>query len=357
MTGATGFIGSHVAFRLAERGDVLRITVRRGSDATPLSGLEYEEAVCDLLDRRAVRRVLRGVDRVFHTAGMASVGVKDRGEVFRANVETTRTLLEECLRAGVERVVMTSSAAALGPAPPGGTADEAQLFTAGGLGIPYVNAKHEAETEALRLAARGLDVVIVSPTLVFGAGDHRGASTRLVRRFLLGQIPVYTDGALNVVGVDDVARAHLLAETEGRTAERYIVGNRNYTLERLFADLGRLSGIEPPALKLPGRMAVPLARAMEAAPGRPPITALEAVAAGCWWTYRSTKARRELGWRPSPHEDAVEATVNWYLDREGLAVARARRSQPARYRLAAAALSVLDGAVEPVRALRRRPPP
>lgn len=354
MTGATGFVGSRVTRHLAERGDDLRVTVRRSSDTTPLDGLDYEEATCDLLDRRAVRRALRGVDRVFHAAGPATIGTGGRDELYRANVEATRILLEEALRAGVGRVVLTSSAAALGPAPPGSTADESQLFTAGELGIPYVNARHEAEVEALRIAAHGLDVVIVNPTLVFGSGDHRGVSTGLVRRFLLGRISVYTEGALNVVDVDDVARAHLLADTEGRTAERYIVGNRNYTLERLFADLGRLSGVDPPALKLPGELAEPFARLMEIGFGTPPITVLEARAAGLWWSYRSTKARRELGWTPAPHEDAVESTVKWYLDREGEAVARARRSQPARYRLASIALRAAEGAAGPVRGLGRR---
>ncbi len=325
---------------LNERGDDLRLLLRPGADARALEGVDFEESTGDLLDRRAVRRSLRGVDRVFHTAGLATLRADREGELYRVNVEGTRILLEEALRGGVERAVITSTAATFGPAPPGGTADETQIFTAGSLGIPFVNARHEAELEALRLAARGLPVVCVNPTLVLGAGDHRGSSTALVRRFLLGRIPLYTDGAVNVVGVDDVARGHMLADTDGANGERYILGNRNYTLERLFADLARLSGIDPPALKLPAAAAVPAAHLLALAPGREPITVTEATAASRWWTYRSTKARRELGWSASPHEDAVEATVDWYLDREGDAVARARRTQPVRYRLAATGLRV-----------------
>ena len=124
-----------------------------------------------------------------------------------------------------------------------------------------MNAKHAAEVEALRLAAHGLPVVIVNPAHVLGPGDHPRSSTELVRRFLRRRIPAYVDGALNVVDVHDVARGHLLADEQGEVGERYILGNRNYTLDRLFADLGRLSGVEPPAVKLPLAAALALARA------------------------------------------------------------------------------------------------
>jgi len=333
---------------LAERGDDLRLIVRPESRLDNLEGLDYEAVKADLFERRTVRRALRGVDRVFHVAGLASMRPTDRDRLFRINVEGTRNLLEECLKEGVERVVYTSSAAALGPAPPGETADERQVFTAGSLDIPYVNSMHEGEVEAFRLAAQGLPVVMVNPALTLGAGDIYGSSTALVRRFLLGRIPGYVNGGVNVVDVSDVARGHLLADERGRVGERYILGNRNYTLERLFADLGRLSGLEPPALKLPAGAALGVARLLEVLPGGPPITPEEVQWAGLWWTYRSTKARRELKWKPSPHEDTVEATVRWYLEHDGPRVARARRSPPFRYKLAGAGVGAVQGAVDAV---------
>jgi len=350
LTGGAGFIGSHVASLLQERGDDLRLTVRETTRTDNLQGLEYEGVRCDLLDRRAVRRALRGVDRVFHVAGLASMRPEDHERLVQVNVEATRIFLDECLRAGVERVVYTSSAAALGPSEPGETADERRVFTAGRLGIPYVNSMRDGEVEALRLAARGLPVVTVNPCLTFGAGDVYGSSTVLVKRFLLGRIPGYVNGGVNVVDVHDVARGHLLADERGEVGECYILGNRNYTLERLFADLSRLSGVEAPVLKLPTGAAMRIARLLEAAPGQAPITVDEVRWASQWWTYRSTKARRELGWRPSPHEDTVEATVNWYLERDGTRVARLRRSQPFRFRVAATAV---DG-VEAVAGLTSR---
>ena len=254
VTGATGFIGSHVAQLLAARGDDVRLTVRESSATGFIDDLDCERVKCDILDRRALRRALKGVDRVFHAAGVSSLDPADAERVVEVNLHGTKAVMEESLRAQVGRVVYTSSSAALGPAEPGRAADERQLFRAGRLGIAYVNAVHEAEVEAFRLAAKGLPVVCVNPCVAFGAGDSNLASTRLVRDFLLGRLPLYTEGAINVVDVRDVARGHLLADERGAVGERYILGGRNFTYDRLFADLGRLSGVEPP-VKVPARLA------------------------------------------------------------------------------------------------------
>jgi dihydroflavonol-4-reductase len=346
LTGATGFIGSHVARALTARGDDLRVTVRDRSPLELLDGLECEQVRCDVRDRRAVRRALKGVDRVFHAAGMTSIRAADADTLFDVNVAGTKIVLQECLRADVGRVVLTSSAAALGPAPRGGTADETQLFTAGRLDIPYVNSVHEGEVEAMRLAARGLPLVCVNPAIVFGAGDLHVTSTRLVRNFLLGRVPMYSGGAFCLVDVRDVARGHLLADEEGGVAERYILGGRNYTFDRFFADLGRISGVAPP-VRVPAPLAVAGARLFDAAGGGP-LDPRELSVASHWWTYRSTKARRELGWRARPHDETLEATVAWHFEREHERIARTRRSQQVQYRLAGAALGAADGAIRRV---------
>jgi dihydroflavonol-4-reductase len=341
VTGSTGFLGSHIARLLLERGDDLRLAAEEGSEDELIRDLDVERVYCDVLDRRAVRRALKGVDRVFHAAGVTSVRPSDRDRLFAVNVGGTKTVLEECLRSGVERVVYSSSAAAVGHAEPGRTADEDQLFTAGSLGIPYVNSVHEAEVEAMRLAARGLPVVCVNPAVCFGAGDVHLASTRLVRSFLLGRIPVYTDGAICVVDVRDAAEGHMLADERGKVAERYILGGRNFTFDRLFADLGRMSGVEPP-IKVPVRLARVAAGTIGV--GRGPLNADEVQAAGHWWTYRSNKAKRELRWRARPHEETLESTVAWHLDREHDRIARTRRSQQLQYRVAGAAIGAMEGA-------------
>ncbi len=329
LTGGAGLVGSRVARLLVERGDDLRLTMLEHTRHESLD-FEYEAVRCDILDRQAVRRALRGVERVFHVAGLASMRASTH-ELFRVNAEGTRIVLEEALRAGVERVVHTSSVAAIGPAPRGAVTDERQIFPASGCAIPYVDAMREAEMQALRLAARGLPVVIVNPAFVLGAGDFSRSHTELVRRFLRREIHVYVDGTLNVVDVNDVASGHLLADEHGQVGERYILGNRNFTLDRLFADLGRLSGVQPPAVKLPLPAALALARAAESLPGTPAVTSVEVRASSLWWAFSSAKAKRELGYTSGHHEETLVSTIEWYREHEAcLAEPGARQALPLR---------------------------
>lgn len=344
LTGGTGFLGSHLARALTQRGDDLRLTVRESSDTREIDGLGAEMVRCDVLDRRAVRRAMKDVDRVFHAAGVTSMRASDAERMFEANVGGARIVLEEALRADVDRAVFVSSAAALGPAPWGGAADESQLYTGAELRIPYVNSVHEAEGEALRLAASGLPLVAINPTGVFGPGDTHVTSTRLVRSFMLGRVPVYADGAINVVDVRDVATGALLADARGEVGERYILGGRNFTFDRLFADLGRLSGIEPP-VKIPRGLAAGAAGVLGFGPGRTVLAPGEVEAASQYWTYRSGKARRDLGWNARPHEETLQDTVTWYLDTEGDRIARSRHSQPLQYKAAGAFISAGEGTI------------
>jgi dihydroflavonol-4-reductase len=217
----------------------------------------------------------------------------------------------------VGRVVHTSSVAAIGPAKPRGTADESQPFRIAHLGIAYVNSKHEAEVEALRLAAHGLPVVIVNPSFVLGPDDPTGTSMELVRRFLLGRIPAYVDGGLNIVDVRDVAQGHLQADEKGEVGERYILGGRNFTLDRLFADFARISGRQRSPVKLPG---TPTALVVEGLTrlGLPmPVWPDEVRSGMLWWTYRNTKARTELGFQPRAHEETLEDAVRWQMEQLG----------------------------------------
>jgi dihydroflavonol-4-reductase len=333
VTGGSGFIGSHVVKLLVKRGDEVSVLARPSSKLDVLEGLAIKVVRGDVCDRRSVRQAMRRIERVFHIAGTTNLALP-RGQTFALNTEGTRIVLEEALRAGVERAVYTSSAAAIGPAPPGSTADESNIWDAGRYAIPYVDSKHEAEVEALRLVVRGLPLVIVNPAHVLGAGDPGRSSTTLVRRFLRRQIPAYVDGTLNIVGVDDVARGHLRADERGVVGERYILGNRNFTLDRLFADLGRLSGVEPPALKLPLTVALALANAA----GRMPLAAMptpvEVRASSLNWAFSNAKAKRELKWRTSPHEDCLEETIAWYRERDGKQLEAMGSRQPLAFRAA-----------------------
>jgi dihydroflavonol-4-reductase len=317
LTGATGFIGLHVARELVARGDDLRLLARRTSDLVPLAGIEFERVTGDVTDRRAVRRAMKGVERVFHVAGRTSLRAADRRVVFEANLRGARIVFEEALAADVERLVHTSSVGAIGVARAKGTADENTPFEIGHLGIAYINSKHEAELEAFRLCARGLPVVIVNPSFVLGPDDPQGTSMRLVRRFLRRQIPIYVDGGLNIVDVRDVARGHLLADRKGKVGERYILAGRNFTLGRLFADMSRISGVEPPPVKLPARLAVAAAEAAQLARLPIAVTPDEARSAVLWWTYSNAKARKELGFEPRPHEQTLEEAIRWQAEQLG----------------------------------------
>lgn len=345
VTGATGLVGSHVLRLLLERGDTVRATVRVGSNLERLEGLDVECVTCDIFDRQAVRRAMRGVTRVFHVAGVTSLRA-DSDALFRINVEATRVVLDEARRAGVERAVYTSSIAAIGPAPRGTTSDETQVFRGGGYRVPYLNSKRAAEAEALRIGAQGLPLVIVNPAHVLGKGDVYHSSTEVVRRFLRREIPFYVDGALNVVDAEDVARGHLLADERGVPGERYILGNRNFTIDRLFMDLGRLSGIEPPAVKLPLSIALQFAAAAERLPGRPLVTTTEVEATSMWWAFRSSKAKRELGWKPSHHEDTLVDTIAWYREREPESLREPGARQPLALRLAGFGVRRAGGIVQ-----------
>lgn len=317
VTGGTGFIGSHLVKALARRGDELRLLVREGREVDHLDAIEWERATGDVTDRDSVRKAMKGVERVFHVAGKTSMRREDRKRVFEVNVGGTRNVMEEALRAGVIRVVHTSSVGAIGPASAGGTADEAQPFTAGRLGIAYINSKHDAETTALRVAAKGLPVVIVNPSFVFGPEDPTGTSNRLVTRLLLRRIPAYIEGGLNIVDVRDVARGHLLADERGEEGERYALTARNFTLHRLFADLSRIAGVPPPPVKMSGRVMLASVEALEKA-GLPAPAAADEIRSGMqWWTYRNDKAVNELGFAPRPHEETLEDTVAWQLERLG----------------------------------------
>ncbi|MFN8201713.1 MAG: hypothetical protein U0S48_04050 [Solirubrobacteraceae bacterium] len=207
--------------------------------------------------------------------------------------------------------------------------------------IPYARAKREAEVEALRLAAHGLAVVIVNPGFVFGRGDVNRSSTELVRRFLRRDLPGYVDGALNIVDAEDVARPPARRRT--RRAGRALHPRQPQLHAGPPLRGPGTPSVEPPALKLPLPAALALARAAEAMPGRPAVTVDEVRAAAQWWAYRSNKARRELGWKPSHHEDTLQATIDWYREREPQWMRQPGTRQPLALRVAGGVVDQAGG--------------
>lgn len=334
VTGATGLIGTHLVRALSNRGDDLRLLLRRSSDTTHLGEIEFERVTGDVTDRRAVRRAVEGVDRVFHLAGRTTMRADASDEVFKTNVGGARMVAEEALEAGVGRVIHTSSAVAIGPARPDERADERNHFDAfAAASIPYVLSKHESEGEMLRVAAHGLEVVIVNPTFTLGPGPRGGSSMDLIRRLLCRQIPAYVDGGINISDARDVAAGHLLADERGEPGERYILAGRNFTVKRLFADIARIADVPAPPLRLPQPLALGLAASAERVDLGLSISTDETRSAAMWWTYTAAKAKRELGYAPRSHEETLADAVNWQADQ----LSGRSSSPPPAVRLAAVA--------------------
>lgn len=317
LTGGSGFVGGHVARALLARGARLRCLVRPGGRPGNLEGLDVEPAEGDVLHFPSLRDAVRGCDAVFHCAADYRLWAPDPSEIYRTNVQGTRNVLRAAAEAGVGRVVHTSSVGALGRARGGSPADEETPVRLEEMVGHYNRSKFLAERAADAWAERGLPVLVVNPSAPVGELDVRPTPTgRVIVDFLAGRIPAYVETGLNLIDVRDVAEGHVRAALRGRPGERYILGNRNLTLRRVFEALSRVTGLPAPRVRLPH--AVPLAFAAAEGvrarrTGRPPRVALEGVrmARRPMW-FDATKAVRELGLPQSPLDAALERAVAWF---------------------------------------------
>lgn len=318
VTGGTGFLGANLVAALVERGDTVRVLRRANSSLVALDGLAVDQVIGDILDPAAVDQAVRGCDLVFHVAALASYWRARREQVYRVNVEGTRTVMEACLRAGVPRVVHTSSVAAIGIAPRGTIADETTPFDALSATFAYADSKRRAEEVVQQAIARGLDVVIVNPASVFGAGDHYLNTGRIVIEYGRGRIPVVPPGGMCVVDVDAVVQGHLLAAARGRTGERYILGGENLTHRQIAATIAAVTGRRAPRLVVPRPLLGPLARLVDAvnriSPWPPLVSGEQIRLSGEDFFFDSGKAVRELGYPLMPFRGAVEKAYRWYRD-------------------------------------------
>src|SRR4051794_15372893 len=330
VTGATGFVGGHVARLLSERGDEVRVTYRDSARLSRLGGVDVEPVKADVLDRGAMRRAVRGCEVVFHTAGYVNSRPAER--VWRINALSPRVVVEAAAAEGVERVVLTSTVAAIGTALGDEAADEAHVYRAGGPGMVYADSKHEGEQEAMAAGARlGVDVVVVNPSYVLGVPVDRTqpgeTSTRTVANFLLGRLPAIVDGATNIVDVGDVAEGHVLAAKRGRPGERYILGGYNVTWVDLIDRIARIAGIRQPLLVLPRDVAT-LARLQDELGVRGPIAPEALLLMAQNWRYSSRKAKKELGYKTRPLEKTLAETIDWSRELIDAGAFRGRRISP-----------------------------
>jgi dihydroflavonol-4-reductase len=311
VTGATGFLGWHVARKLLDRGDRVRALARDPSKIRELEGMEVVRG--DLRDPDSLARAVEGCGVVFHVAADYRLWARDPEEMFRSNVEGTRNLLNAAKGAGVERVVYTSTVGCIG-IPKDGIGDEQTPVAVEEMTGPYKRSKFEAERVALE---SGIDVVAVNPTAPVGDHDFKPTPTgKMVVDFVRGAMPGFVDTGLNIVDARDVAQGHLLALERGKSGERYILGSENLTLEQIFGKLAAMVGRPAPKMRVPYFVAFAVGAASTAwagITGKAPLAPLDGVRMSkkkMWVSHE--KAARELGYRPGSAEIALERAVDWF---------------------------------------------
>jgi dihydroflavonol-4-reductase len=316
VTGASGFVGSAIAAALRARGHRLRVLVRRSS---PRANLAEDDIICegDLRDRASLAEALRGVRSLFHAAADYRLWARDPSELVRTNVEGTRLVMEEALRAGVERIVYTSSVATLrlGDGVAANESDPLPMESAIG---SYKRSKIAAErlVEAM-VRQDGLPAVIVNPSTPIGPRDVRPTPTgRIIIEAACGRMPGFVDTGLNLVHVDDVASGHLAALRRGRVGECYILGGENVFLADMLADIAHIVGRRPPKLRIPRAIVYPLAYGAELVAkfsGREPFVTVDGLRmARHRMFFDDSKARRELGYTARPYREGLRDAVAWF---------------------------------------------
>ena len=318
VTGATGFLGSHVARVLCEQGAKLRCLVRATSNLKNLQGLPAETVTGDLRDPVSLEKAMAGCDTVFHVAADYRLWVRDPQEMYRSNVDGTRALLQAARKNDVRRLVYTSSVATIGFKTNGSLADEDSPVSVSDMIGHYKRSKFMAEQVALEAGRSGMHVVTVNPTTPVGEGDVKPTPTgRIVLDFLKRKFPAYVETGLNLVDVRECARGHLAALERGTPGHRYILGGENLTLKQILDKLGDITGLPSPKIKLPYIFAFATGVIDETITGRmlnkEPRATIDAVRMGKKMMFAtSAKAERELGWKIVPVNDALRRAVEWF---------------------------------------------
>jgi dihydroflavonol-4-reductase len=321
VTGATGFVGSHVARAYAARGAELRLLTRKTSNLAGLEGVAADTVVGDLRRPDDLRSALTGCDALVHVAADYRLWVRDPDEMYAANVTGTRELLRIAREVGVQRVVYTSSVATMGFKRDGTIVDEGTPVSLAEMIGHYKRSKFLAELEAISAAKAGQHVMILNPTTPIGPNDAKPTPTgRIIVDFLNRNFPAYVDTGLNLVDVDEVARMHVVALDRGTPGERYILGGENLTLKQILDRLSAITGLPSPTLKVPHAVAMAFAFFDEnftgKLRGKDPRATVEAVRMGKKMMFASSaRAVRGLGFREGAVESALRRAVEWFWAR------------------------------------------
>ncbi len=318
VTGATGFVGHHVARALAAEGAKLRLLVRKSSNLANLDAIAGETHTGDLLDPESLRPALAGCDAVVHVAADYRLWIPDPQQMYRANVDGTRELLALAREAKIRRFVYTSSVATMHFRTDGVVVNEDTPVSLRDMVGHYKRSKFLAEQEAISAARSGQKVIILNPTSPIGSNDSKPTPTgRIVLDFLNGKFPAYMDTGLNLVDVGEVARAHVLTLVKGKPGRRYILGGENLTLKQILDKMSAITGIPSPTVKIPFAVAATYAFFEELITGKirgkEPRATLEEVRMGRKKMYASSaRAQAELGFRILPVNSALRAAIEWF---------------------------------------------
>jgi dihydroflavonol-4-reductase len=318
VTGATGFLGSHVARQLLKQGAELRLLVRPTSRTDNIDGLPLERVIGDLRDVASLKRGMDGCEYVFHVAADYRLWSVNGQELYDSNVDGTRNILQAARESGARRVVYTSSVATMGFGNNGRMTNESTPVTLANMIGDYKRSKFMAEQLVLGAARGGQDVVVVNPTTPIGERDIKPTPTgRIVVDFLKRKFPAYVDTGLNLVDVIDCADGHLLAMEKGVPGERYILGGENLTLKQILDKLAAITGLPSPSIRMPYAVAYATGVVDTLVTGkmrqREPRVTLDSVRMGRKKMFvTSAKAERELGWNPAPVDAALRRAVDWF---------------------------------------------
>jgi dihydroflavonol-4-reductase len=319
ITGATGFIGGHVARQFAADGATLRLLTRQTSRLDSLNGIDAEMVKGDLREPEKLRSALTGCDALVHVAADYRLWVRDPEQMYAANVDGTRELLKLAREAGVQRVVYTSSVATMGFKADGTIVNEETPVALADMIGHYKRSKFLGELEAIQAAKAGQHVMILNPTTPIGAGDAKPTPTgRIIVDFLNKKFPAYVDTGLNLVDVDEVARMHVVALDRGTPGERYILGGENLTLKQILDRMSAITGLPSPTMKVPHAVAMAFAFFDETLTGKlrgkEPRATVEAVRMGKKMMFASSnKAEQELGFKILPVYPALRAAIDWFI--------------------------------------------
>lgn len=318
VTGATGFVGSHVARVLHDSGADLRLLVRPTSRTDNIDSIPADRVIGDLREPDSLRAAMSGCEVVFHVAADYRLWIRDTADMYRSNVGGTRAIILAAQDAGVRRIVYTSSVATMGFTDDGTLADEDSPVGLNDMIGPYKRSKFVAEQVALEAAKDGVDIVVVNPTTPVGEQDIKPTPTgRIIVDFLKRKFPAYVDTGLNLVDVTACARGHVAALEKGRAGERYILGGENLTLKQILEKLAAITGLPAPRVRLPYAVAYAAAVADTGVTGyvlhREPRATVDAVRMGRKKMFvTSSKAERELGWKVLPVHAALARAVDWF---------------------------------------------